>query len=341
MKGRILSACIAVFTFFFLAVSATAAAPVSTEKLTLRVGYPPVSPLWGFPVIYQAKLWKKYLPNVKVDVFASLTGMALVNNLLAGKTDIAYFAGTPAIILASKANLLPTKLIAPDVADHGASAIVYVAKNSPIKSVKDLAGKTVSVPFGGYTHRFAELLEVKEGIKFKIVGQSPDVGLTNLRAGKVDAYIPWPPFGPMAVKNGFARKLVDGTKYNYDVFRGVVVSKSFADQHPDVVVGWLRAELDAHKLMRERPNFAAQLIYKDWKRYGIPLDVIKEGFAYEKFPDEMTPEWRSVLTGGAKFLRKHGFIKTPIDWDQFIDDSYLKKAASIPSQLVLPPISRK
>ncbi|MBN9460516.1 MAG: ABC transporter substrate-binding protein [Burkholderiales bacterium] len=319
---------------------AIAGEPVSTEKLTLRVGYPPVSPLWGFAVIHQEKLWKKYLPNVEVEVFASLTGMALVNNLIAGKTDIAYFADTPAIILASKADLMPTRLIAADVADHGGSAIVYVAKDSPIKSVRDLDGKRVSVPFGGYSHRFAEVLAAREGIEFKLVGQSPEVGLTNLRSGKVDAYIPWPPFGPLAVKNGFARELLDGTKYNFDVFRGVVVSQSFADKHPAVVIGWLRAQLDAQKIMRERPDYAAKLIHKEWESYGIPLDVIREGFAYEKFPEGITPEWRNVLIESAKFLKNHGFIKESVDVNRFIDDSYLEKAAAIPSQLDLPALSR-
>jgi len=37
-----------------------------------------------------AQLWKPYLPNVDVERFNSMSGMPLVNNILAGKVDLAY-----------------------------------------------------------------------------------------------------------------------------------------------------------------------------------------------------------------------------------------------------------
>ncbi len=308
--------------------------PVSTETAVIRVGNAPLAPLWGFPVIHQAKLWQNYLPNAQVQHFDAMTGMALVNNLLAGKLDIAYFADMPAIVIASKASIVPTKFVAIDTADDGGASAIYVAANSPITSVKELNGKAVSVPFGGYTHRFAEVVEATEGIQFKFVGQSPEVGLTSLQSGKVDAYIPWPPYGPLAVQRGFARKLIDGeANYHFKSIRGIVVSRSFAEQHPRLVIGWLRAELDAHRIMRERPAYAAKLIAAEWHAYNIPPAVIREGFGYETFPDTIAPEWRKVLTDGAEFLRRHKFIDQPIDFNSFIDESYLRQAAAIPSRL--------
>lgn len=321
-------------------VSVCSAQPVSNEKLTLRIGYQPLTPTWGISIIYQAKLWKKYLPNVEVERFQTMSGMPLVNNLLAGKLDLGYLGDMPAIVLASKAQLLPTKFISVTDADRGGASVIYVGKDSPIRTVKELAGKKVSVPFGGYTHRFAEVVEAAEGIKFDFVGQSPEVGLTALQSGKVDAYVPWPPYGPMAVAQGFGRKLVDGTGYKFDALRGVVASEQFLKKHPTIAIGWLRAELDAHKIMRERPDYAAKLIYQEWKNYNVPLEVIRGDFTYKQFPDEITEEWRQVLVKGAEFLRSHKFIEAPIDFNTFIDDSYLKKAAAIPSQLDLSKIPR-
>lgn|SRR5262249_41094112 len=323
------------------AASAFADSPVSTANLTIRMGYQPLTPTWGISIIYQAKLWKKYLPNVEVDRVNFMSGMPLVNTLVAAKLDMGYLGDMPIIVLASKGALQQTKFLAVTDADEGGASEIYVAKDSPIKTIKDLNGKRVSIPFGGYSHRFAEVLAAIEGINFEFVGQSPEVGLTNLQAGKVDAYIPWPPYGELAVHKGFARKLADGTKYHFDALRGVVVTKEFADQHPDVVVGWLRAELDAHKIMRERPDYAAQLLYKEWSAYGIPLPVISEEFSYKVFPDEITPQWRKVLTEGADFLRSHKFITGDINFDTYIDDSYLKKAAAIPTQLDLAAVPKQ
>lgn len=317
------------------------AAPVSNEKMTLKIGYQPLTPTWGISIIYQAKLWKKYLPNVEVERFETMSGMPLVNNLLAGKLDIGYLGDMPAIVLASKAQLLPTKFISVTDADRGGASVIYVAKGSQIKSIKELAGKKVSIPFGGYTHRFAEVVSTREGIKFEFVGQSPEVGLTALQAGRVDAYIPWPPYGPMAVAQGFGQKLVDGTNYRFNALRGVVATKEFVEKSPTIAVAWLRAELDAHKIMRERPDYAAKLIFEEWKNYKIPLEVIRGDFTYKQFPDEITEEWRKVLVEGAEFLRANKLINAPIDFNAFIDDSYLKKAAAIPSQLDLSQIPKQ
>lgn len=326
---------------FVVAGPVYSAAPISNEKMTLKIGYQPLTPTWGISIIYQAKLWKKYLPNVEVERFETMSGMPLVNNLLAGKLDLGYLGDMPAIVLASKSQLLPTKFIAVTDADAGGASVIYVAKGSLIKSVKELAGKKVSIPFGGYTHRFAEVVSAREGIKFEFVGQSPEVGLTALQARRVDAYIPWPPYGPMAVAQGFGQKLVDGTSYKFNSLRGVVGSKEFLDKNPTIAIAWLRAELDAHRIMRERPDYAARLIFEEWKNFKIPLEVIRGDFAYKQFPDEITEEWRKVLVDGAEFLRGHKLIDAPIDFNTFIDDSYLKKAAAIPSQLDLAQIPKQ
>jgi NitT/TauT family transport system substrate-binding protein len=262
-----------------------------------------------------------------------MSGMPLVNNMLAGRVDIGIFGDMPSIVLGSKSQLAQTRLVAIIEADHGEEAVIYVRKGSPITSVKELDGKTVSVPFGGFTHRFAEVVEAAEGIKFNFVGQSPEVGLSNLQAGKVDAFIPWNPYGRLAAARGYGRPLADGTKYNFWSLRDMVASKEFIDKHPDIVVGWLRAELDAHKMMREQPDVCAKIIAEDWKKFDVPIDVIRPDFNYKIFPDDIPPEWRKVLVDGAAFLAAHKFIEKEPDWNDFIDDNLLKKASAVPSQL--------
>ena len=309
------------------------AAAVSEEKLNIVVGYQPLTPTWGATLVIRAKLWKPYLPNVEVERFNSMSGMPLVNNMLADKIDIAYLGDMPAIIIASKGELSKTRFIALTDADEGGAAVLYVKKDSSIKSVKDLDGKTVSITFGSYAHRFAQVVEAAENATFKFVGQAPEVGLTNLQSGKVDAWAAWPPYGPMIEARGFGEPLVTGTKYHFDSLRGIVVSKAFADKHPDIVVGWLRAELDAHKMMRERPDEAAQIIYEDWKEYDVPLEVVKRDFTYMLFPDEITAKWRKVLVDGAEFLLAHKFIEQVPDLNSFVDESWLEKAVAVPSQM--------
>lgn len=180
--------------------------PVSTERVTINLGYQPLTPTWGITIITGAKLWKKYLPNVEINRSDFMSGAPLANNMVAGKLDMGYIGDMPAIVLASKRTLTPTLFVSVTDADEGGASAVYVKKDSPIATVKELDGKRVSVPLGGYTHRFAEVLSVTEKIKLNLVGQSPEVGLSSLQAGTVDAYMPWPPYGPLSVYRGFGEK---------------------------------------------------------------------------------------------------------------------------------------
>ncbi len=322
-------------SFLTLGASGVLAQPVSTEKVKIVLGYLPLAPTWGVTIVTGAQLWKKYLPNVEIENFETTSGMPLVNNVLAGKVDIAYFGDMPAIVLGSKREVSESKLVGITEGDEGGSSNIYVKKGSPIASIKELDGKRVSVSFGAYTHRFSEVVSEVEKISFKFIGQSPEVGLTSLQTGSVDAYITWPPYGALAVYRGFGQKLMDGTKYKFSSARCIVVSKAFAEKYPQVLIGWLRAELDAHKILRERPKFAAKLIYDAWKRYDVPMEVVVQGFNYTVFPDDISPQWRKVLTDGADFLLKHNMIKDVPDFKSYIDDSFIRKAATIPSQLDL------
>ena len=330
--GTLRGAALVIFAIVLALCPARAQSPVSKEKLRIVIGYQPLTPTWGVTIVTGGRLWKPYLPNVEIERSDFMSGMPLVKNMLAGKIDIGYIGDMPAIVLGSKSDLLQTRFIGVTDADEGGESVIYVKKGSPIKNVRELDGKSISVPFGGFTHRFAEVVAEAEHISFKFVGQSPEVGLTNLQAGKVDAYIPWEPYGKLAVVRGFAEPLIDGTKYHFDSLRGVVVTKEFLERHPDIVLGWMRAELDAHKMMRERPDQAAKILFDDWKNFEVPLSLIRSDFDHSIFPDEITAQWRKVLTDGADFLSKHKLIERTPDWNSFIDDSWIKKAAAIPSQ---------
>ena len=73
-----------------LAASSTATLSqklVSDEKLKIVIGFQPLTPTWVVTIVIGAKLWKPYLPNVEVERFDSMSGMAPVNNMLADKID--------------------------------------------------------------------------------------------------------------------------------------------------------------------------------------------------------------------------------------------------------------
>src|SRR5271155_4825709 len=109
---RVLALAIAIGSSVLFSGTASAQTPVSTEKLKIVVGYQPLTPTWGVAVVTGGQLWKPYLPNVEIERADFMSGMPLVNNMLAGKIDIGYIGDMPAIVLGSKSNLQATRFVA-------------------------------------------------------------------------------------------------------------------------------------------------------------------------------------------------------------------------------------
>ncbi len=162
-------------------------------------------------------------------------------------------------------------------------------------------------------------------MKFTLVNQPPEVALSNLQASKIDADGRWPPHWGLAVNKGIARVLATGKDYNFQFVCGLVVNKEFAEQHPKVITGWLRAEIDAHELIRKEPARAAQIIFEAWEK-KIPLEVIQRDVESALYPDQVQPEHAEVLKAGAEFLSRNKMIDTTPDIDGWIDTRYLAGA---------------
>ena len=312
---------------FLIVPSLVYAQAVTTEKATLVVGHQPFTPTWSSDIVRLMKFYEKYLPNVQVEWFRALYGPPLVNNMIARKIHLSYLGDMPSLVLASKKSALETRLVGICQTDDGPSAVIMVPKDSPIKSVKELDGKRVATGFGSYLHRFAEVVQAREGIRFSLVNQPPEVAFSNLEARKIDGDARWPPHWGLALHKGIARILTTGKDYGFGFICDLVVSKEYVDKHPKVIEGWLRAELDAHEFIRKHPDKAAQLIYEAWEK-KIPLEVIRNDLEYTVYPDHVLPEHIKTLKAGADFLIQQKLIDMKPDVEAWVDDRYLKAAAA-------------
>jgi len=269
------------------------------------------------------KIYKKYLPNVEVDWFSGLYGPVLVNNMIARKVHMAYIGDVPAVVLASKKASVETNFVGLCQSDKGASIAILVRKDSTIQSVRDLDGKRVATGFGSFMHRFLEVVQTREKIKFDLVNQPPEVALTNLEAGRIDADgHPAPHFG-VAVHKGTGRVLTTGSAYDFQLICGIVVNKEYASQHPKVIEGWLKAEAEVHEFIRSQPDKAAELIFEAWER-KIPIEVIRRDLEGALYPDEITAEHVQTLKSASDFLFRNKLIDVQPDIESWVDTRYLR-----------------
>lgn len=291
-------------------------------------------------------LLEKYLPrtgkyqDVEYDIQWSshTSGPPITNKMLADQIDIGLMGDFPAATnlttFQEKGQGVETKYIATlAYSPNGAGNAVVVPKNTPYKSLVDLKGKSVSVPFGSAAHGMLLKAVRSEGIdpqkELELISQAPEVGGTSLRTNQIDAHADFVPFGELFPYRGFARKIFDGAQTGVPTLHGVVVRSDFAEEYPEVVVAYLKALLDANKSFQANPGEMSANIEK-WS--GIEKEVVYM-FLGRSGLQVIDPTIRSVhvdaLRNSIVTLKELGKLDSsinPANVTQWVDESYLRQA---------------
>ncbi|OLP17230.1 ABC transporter substrate-binding protein [Leptolyngbya sp. 'hensonii'] len=300
----------------------------------------------GGPVIREEKLLEKYLPKTgkyenveyKIEWSSYTSGPPITNKMLANQIDIGMMGDFPATInmttFQKKGGGVKTLYVATlGYGATGAGNAVLVPKDSSIKTLADLRGKQVSVPFGSAAHGMLLKALQDSGLDsekdLKLISQAPEVGGTSLRTNQIDAHANFVPFGELFPFRGFARKIFDGAQTGVPTFHGVLVRSDFAQQYPEIVVAYLKALLEANKMLREQPEAIATKV-EEWS--GVEREVVYM-FLGPGGLQRLNPTIRpvnfdalknSVIT--LKQLKRLEEDVNPNDISQWADDSFLKQA---------------
>ncbi|MBD2098307.1 ABC transporter substrate-binding protein [Trichocoleus sp. FACHB-591] len=305
-----------------------------------------INTVTGGSVIREGKLLEKYLPKTgkyanteyKIEWSSYTSAPPLTNKMLANQIDIGMMADFPSTInittFQKKGNGVKTKYIATlAYSPNGAGNAVVVPKDSPYKTLQDLKGKTISVPFGSSAHGMI-LKSLKDaGIDpqkdVTLVSQSPEVGGSSLQKSQIDAHADFVPYGELFPFRGFARKILDGAQAGTPTFHGVVVRSDFAEANPEIVVAYLKAVLEANKLFREQPEVVASNIQK-WS--GIEKEVVYMFLGpsgIQKLDPRIQSYQLTALKNSVTTLKQIGKLDASVNPDDvatWADDSYLKQA---------------
>lgn len=236
------------------------------DPVHLVVGYQPYyTESWSGAIVNAKELWKKYLPaGSTVEFQVGLQGAVIVNAMTGEKQQIGYVGDMPGIVATFRN--LPDRG-ATDIRIVGALGtskqmcnIFLVRKDAPefksgSEAVKWMSDKIVSSPHGACSDRFAQLAFKVEGIQPKsYLNQSIEVISTNFRAGKLDAAVVWEPTATKIVDAGLARRVASGEDFEALDGAFLIMLNDLVKQRPDVVKGWMQAELDAELFMLDPKN---------------------------------------------------------------------------------------
>ncbi|KWC20369.1 sulfonate ABC transporter substrate-binding protein [Burkholderia ubonensis] len=252
--------------------------------------------------------WKHF--QAAAPVAESLNGNAI---------DVGFLGDSALLTLAARG--APVKVIAVSRQSLDGVAIL-VPKNSPVRTVADLQGKTIAVWRGAWSQQLVLRALERAGVRADAVKYAylMPIDATNALAnGSVDAVSLWEPFvstlalgqgtRPVVTAQGLMPALsfvaaneqaVDGKRAEItDFLRRVVAARQWVDSHPrDYADLWAkRAKLE--------PDVAYRWLNNAHQRVG-PVDAAAAKDAQNT----------------ADFLHKAGVIPTPYDTAKLLDRSY-------------------
>lgn len=178
------------------AASGVATCPVEVDDTatgTVRIGWQAIP---SANLLVKDKGWiEACLPNVTVTWIKFDSGADVVQGFGSGSVDLATLGSSPATKALSAPLNVDMQVVWID--DVIGAAESLVAKDPAVKTLNDLRGRTIAVPFSSTSH-FSLLMALKAagltpGADVKLINLSPDKMLAAWNGSQIDAAWVWDP----------------------------------------------------------------------------------------------------------------------------------------------------
>lgn len=262
--------------------------------------------------------------DYKIEWANFVGGPPIIAAQTGGSLDVGWMAETPLIFAQAAGS--PVKVVAVSkTIDGGGSPYALVVKpDSPIRSIADLKGKSVSFMKGTVLHYFVARLLDKQGLSLKDIKpvQATGFGTGLLDKGSADAITIGEPYLTQALDAGKVRVLASGTPPNTPGFFYLVASDAaLADPAKAKAIGDLVARAArATRWQRENPAKAAPALAK---RYNVDAALAEKIIA--RAPASYAPINDAIIAAHqdeADLFFKEGLIRKKLDVAAIFDNRY-------------------
>ena len=276
----------------------------------------------AFWVALERGLFKKNGADVEVKgVFKA--GPEIMTAFAAGELDMAYVGEAPSTT--AVANKAARVIVVSQVNTEG-SALVVAKKNSDIKTLTDLQGKTVAVPGHSTVQDFLLRRALRgNGMapdQVNIIVLKPPEMIGALRTGQIDAFIAWEPYPSKADTMSVGRNLATSEEMWSGHPCCVLVSdQGFVDGHPEAVAAVVKSHVQATDYIHRNPEEAVKI---GIKYTGMDEATVRQAVQNVTYTYELSIQGEKEYV---QFLTELGYIRldNPDGFvDQFINPGILK-----------------
>jgi ABC-type nitrate/sulfonate/bicarbonate transport system substrate-binding protein len=106
----------------------------------------------------------------------------------------------------------------------------------------------------------------------------------------------------------------------------IAVNAEFADQHPEIVIGYLRASVRAGRWINRHPAAAAEIFTR--VTFNHDAQLVEQLIAGLDLVPNLSPKNLAAIDIQKKFLKDHGYIEKDFNVRDWADPKFLEKALS-------------
>ncbi|ANE45312.1 sulfonate ABC transporter substrate-binding protein [Paenibacillus swuensis] len=262
--------------------------------------------------------------GAKVKWVEFQSGPAYFESFASGRLDFGRVGNIP--VLAGQAAKIGFKEIATASQGEKGDAIL-VPKGSPIQKIQDLKGKQIAVAKGSSAYGLLYKVLEAAGLKpedVKIIQLQPDEGQPAFETGKVDAWAIWEPFQSIQVLKNGARVLANGETVGSYTPGFQLVRTEFAEEHPELVVLYLKVTEKATRWQLENKDEAITFYAQLKKQDNETMRRVLENS--EPSNVAITQEIIDAQQGTADLLLSIGGLKEKLNVSEVVDNTYIEQA---------------
>ncbi len=223
--------------------------PAHADETTLTIGYQPIVEPSRVP---QADGTYEKVTGAKITWQKFDGGADVIAALASGSIDIGYVGSSPLAAAASRQIPLETIFVVGLISDAEALAVKGIDKP------EELAGKKIATPFVSTAH-YSLLTALKhwniDPKAVEILNLRPPEIAAAWQRGDIDGAYVWDPVLSEIKKTATVLATSsDVAKWGGPTFDAWIVSKKFAEEHPEIVTGFVKVTGDAYADYRSKPE---------------------------------------------------------------------------------------
>lgn len=323
-------------TSLLLGAAATPLAAPTVRAQGLKKVNAGMQPIVNGPIYIAIK--EKYFEKLglEMNLVKFTAGPPQFAALAGGQIDMAW-GGMGAFLLA-KANGQDLNFFSVFM-DYNPLQAMIVKGSSPIRSVKDMAGKKIALVQGSDAHYGTLRTLQKHGVDPKsvtILGMAPPQQIAALENGDVDAMYVWEPFLTPLLEKG-ARAISRMPELDPgSSFLGWASKRDWLDANSDTVVKILQGWNMGLKKMKEDPELAIKLTLEQTGMAEGQARAIVKGLGHFDASAALDPASSVYWAKGSKlnkilhdfhaFGKEAGLTKNDTDIDGYVMTKFMQAA---------------